>query len=42
MPVGICEDGPGAVCNLTERRWRVRARRDPEGVPRINLGLKGT
>ncbi len=39
LRVGTCEEGPGAVCNLTQRRWRVRVRRDPEGSPRINLGL---
>ncbi|WP_207956173.1 hypothetical protein [Rubrobacter marinus] len=31
--------GPGAVCHLTERRWRVEARRDDEGSPRLGLGL---
>ncbi len=40
LRVGSCEEGPGAVCNLSERRWRVRARRDEEGSPRINLGLR--
>ena len=39
LRVGTCEEGPGAACNLTERRWRVRARRDAEGSPRLNLGL---
>ena len=39
LRVGTCEEGPGAVCNLAERRWRVTARRDAEGSPRLNLGL---
>ena len=39
LRVGTCEEGPGAVCNLTERRWRVDMRRDNEGSPRLNLGL---
>jgi sugar lactone lactonase YvrE len=39
LRVGTCEEGPGAVCNLNERRWRVTARRDEEGSPRLNLGL---
>jgi hypothetical protein len=41
LRVGTCEEGPAAVCILTERRWRVKASRDPEGSPRINLGLGG-
>jgi hypothetical protein len=41
LRVGTCEEGPGAVCNLTERRWRVTVRRDEEGSPRLNLGLGG-
>ena len=40
LRVGTCEEGPGAVCNLSERRWRLRVRRDEEGSPRINLGLR--
>jgi hypothetical protein len=36
---GTCEEGPGPVCNLAERRWRVVVRRDEEGSPRLNLGL---
>jgi thiol-disulfide isomerase/thioredoxin len=39
LRVGTCEEGPGAVCNLNERRWRVTARRGEEGSPRLNLGL---
>jgi thiol-disulfide isomerase/thioredoxin len=39
LRVGTCEEGAGAVCNLNERRWRVTARRDDEGSPRLNLGL---
>jgi thiol-disulfide isomerase/thioredoxin len=39
LRVGTCEEGPGAVCNLNERRWRVTARRDQQGSPRLNLGL---
>ena len=39
LRVGICEAGTGAVCNLSERRWRVKALRDGEGSPRLNLGL---
>ncbi len=39
LRVGTCEEGPGAVCNLTERRWRVDARRDDQGSPRLGLGL---
>lgn len=35
--VGTCEEGPGAVCNLTERRWRIkgaaRRRRFPAAQP---------
>jgi len=41
LRVGTCEEGPGAVCNLNERRWRVAVRRDDEGSPRLNLGLGG-
>jgi thiol-disulfide isomerase/thioredoxin len=41
LRVGTCEEGPGAVCNLAERRWRVTVRRDEEGSPRLNLGLGG-
>jgi thiol-disulfide isomerase/thioredoxin len=41
LRVGTCEEGPGAVCNLNERRWRVTVRRDEEGSPRLNLGLGG-
>jgi hypothetical protein len=41
LRVGTCEEGPGAVCNLNERRWRVTVRRDDEGSPRLNLGLGG-
>ena len=41
LRVGTCEEGPGAVCNLTEKRWRVTLRRDEEGSPRLNLGLGG-
>jgi thiol-disulfide isomerase/thioredoxin len=41
LRVGTCEEGPGAVCNLNERRWRVSTRRDEEGSPRLNLGLEG-
>ncbi len=39
LRVGTCEEGPGAVCNLTEKRWRVKVLRDGEGSPRLNLGL---
>jgi thiol-disulfide isomerase/thioredoxin len=39
LRVGTCKEGPGAVCNLTERRWRIKARRDEEGSPQLNLGL---
>ncbi len=39
LRVGTCEEGPGAVCNLTEKRWRVKVLRDREGSPRLNLGL---
>ena len=41
LRVGTCEEGPGAVCNLTERRWRVAVHRDEKGSPRLNLGLGG-
>lgn len=41
LRVGTCEEGPGAVCNLTGSRWRVAVRRDEEGSPRLNLGLTG-
>ena len=41
LRVGTCEEGPGAVCNLAERRWCVTVRRDDEGSPRLNLGLGG-
>jgi thiol-disulfide isomerase/thioredoxin len=41
LRVGTCEEGPGAVCNLNERRWRVTVQRDEEGSPRLNLGLGG-
>ena len=41
LRVGTCEEGPGALCNLNERRWRVTARRDEQGSPRLNLGLGG-
>ncbi|MBA3471836.1 MAG: alkyl hydroperoxide reductase [Rubrobacter sp.] len=41
LRVGTCEEGPGAVCNLNERRWRVAVHRDEEGSPRLNLGLGG-
>jgi thiol-disulfide isomerase/thioredoxin len=40
LRVGTCEEGPGAVCKLTERRWYVTVRRDDEGSPRLNLGLE--
>ena len=39
LRVGSCREG--SVCRLSERRWRVEARRDPEGSPRIHLGLGG-
>jgi hypothetical protein len=39
LRVGTCEEGPAAVCTLAERRWRVKASRDPEGSPRLNLGV---
>jgi hypothetical protein len=39
LRVGTCEEDPGAVCNLAERRWRVTVRRDAAGSPRLNLGL---
>ena len=39
LRVESCEEGPRAVCNLTERRWRVEVRRDEEGSPRLSLGL---
>ena len=39
LRVGTCEEGPAAVCALVERRWRVKASRDPEGSPRLNLGV---
>jgi hypothetical protein len=39
LRVGTCEEGPGAVCNLAERRWRVTVRRDNEGSPHLNLGV---
>ena len=39
LRVGSCEEGPGAVCHLTERRWRMEAHRDDEGSPRLSLGL---
>ena len=38
LRVGTCDEGPNAVCTLTESRWRVKASRDPEGSPRLNLG----
>ena len=41
LRVGTCEEGPDAVCNLSERRWRVSVRRDEEGSPQLNLGLGG-
>jgi thiol-disulfide isomerase/thioredoxin len=41
LRVGTCEEGPGSVCNLNERRWRVTIRRDEEGSPQLNLGLGG-
>jgi thiol-disulfide isomerase/thioredoxin len=41
LRVGICEEGPGTVCSLIERRWRVVVRRDEAGSPRLNLGLGG-
>jgi thiol-disulfide isomerase/thioredoxin len=41
LRVETCEEGPGATCNLNERRWRVTIRRDEEGSPRLNLGLGG-
>jgi hypothetical protein len=41
LRVGTCEEGPGAVCNLNERRWRVTVWRDEEGSPQLNLGLGG-
>jgi thiol-disulfide isomerase/thioredoxin len=41
LRVGTCEEGLGAFCNLNERRWRVSARRDEDGSPRLNLGLEG-
>ena len=37
LRVGSCRKG--AACTLSERRWRVEVRRDPEGSPWINLGL---
>jgi hypothetical protein len=40
LRVGTCEEGPAAVCTLTEMRWRVKASRDPEGSPRLNLGVR--
>ena len=40
LRVGTCEEGPAAVCTLTETRWRVKASREPEGSPRLNLGLR--
>ena len=40
LRVGTCEEGPGAVCKLMERRWSVEAWRDEEGSPRLNLGLR--
>ncbi len=39
LRVGTCEEGPSAVCNLTEKRWRIKVLRDGEGSPRLNLGL---
>ena len=39
LRVGSCREGE--ICSLLERRWRVEARRDPEGSPRIQLGLGG-
>ncbi len=39
LRVGTCEEGPAAVCALVERRWRVKASRDSEGSPRLNLGV---
>ena len=39
LRVGSCREE--SVCRLSERRWRVEARRDPEGSPRIHLGLGG-
>ena len=39
LRVGTCEEGPAAVCTLVERRWRVKASRDSEGSPRLNLGV---
>lgn len=39
LRVGTCEEGLAAVCTLTERRWRVKASRDPEGSQRLNLGV---
>jgi hypothetical protein len=40
LRVGTCEEGPAARCTLTETRWRVKASRDPEGSPRLNLGVR--
>ncbi len=39
LKIGTCQDGPGAVCNISERHWRVAVRQDAEGSPRLNLGL---
>jgi len=39
LRVGTCEEGPAAVCTLTESRWIIKASRDPEGSPRLNLGV---
>lgn len=39
LRVGTCDEGPGAVCTLVERRWCVTVCRDDEGSPRLNLGL---
>ena len=39
LRIGTCGEGAGAVCNLSEKRWRVVARYDAGGSPRLNLGL---
>jgi len=34
LRVGTCKEGPGAVCNLTERRWRIKRCGVTKKVPR--------
>lgn len=39
LQVGTCQEGPGAVCYVSERRWQTHVLLDPGGSPRLNLGL---